>query len=378
MPRVGELVIASAKENFYQERSLKSAAEQAGAWLPSREPLQRFLQYVESGGYVDQKNLDALELIETLARLEELPAGEQRMQRRESQTALIQTLLSEVICAPLEGAHEGLPAEEQIAVKARSLGPTYRLLCGLAQLLSLGDAVARARQFVPSRETVERVFDENDFGLGARAKEPGWAKGHDLDEFEFTRFVHRLARINGLLNGEAGRNGARPSWQKYFLALLRIHGEYEGCGNGRRERGSRRVSDVLGTFEQQDGEKFRLFRRMARLWEVVDRAAQARGLGADGMPDELQDFADDFREERGLESRRATYAWLRRNDLDTAGFDELIALWVRLQLLINNAQVDTLGVTEVAADVCWFHDALRLTGYYVRLKQEYGSRGKLE
>lgn len=378
MPRVGELVISCAKENFYQERSLKSAAEQAGAWLPSREPLQRFLQYVENGGYVDQKNLDALELIETLARLEVLPAGEQRMRRRERRTALLQTLMTEVMCAPLEGAHEGLPAAEQIAVKARSLGPTYRLLCGLAQLLSLGDAVARTRQIVPSRETVKRIFAENDFGLGAQAKEPGWAMSQDLDDFEFTRFVHRLARINGLLNGKGGRNGARPGWQKYLLALLRIHGEYEGCGNGRRERGGRRASDLLSAFEQQDGEKFRLLRRMARLWEVVDRAAQARGLGADGMPDELQDFADDFREERGLESCRATYAWLRRNDLDAAGFDELIALWVRLQLLINNAQADTLGATEVAADVCWFHDALRLTGYYVRLKQEYENRGKLE
>jgi hypothetical protein len=127
---------------------------------------------------------------------------------------------------------------------------------------------------------------------------------------------------------------------------------------------------MLRAFERQDSEKFRLFWRMARLWEVVDRAARGRGIGADGMPDELQDFADDFREERGLESRRATYAWLSRNDFDAAGFNELIALWARLQLLINNPPADTLGATEVAHDVCWFHDALRLTGWYARLKGE--------
>jgi hypothetical protein len=131
---------------------------------------------------------------------------------------------------------------------------------------------------------------------------------------------------------------------------------------------------VLAALQRQDGEKFRLLGRMAGLWQAVDRAARKRGIGVDGMPDDLQDFADEFREERGLESRRATYAWLRRNDLDVLGFDELIALWARLQLLINNAQTDTLGATEVTADVCWFHDALRLSGFYTRLKSKSGWR----
>ena len=73
MAPVGELVIACAKESFYQERSLKSAAEKASALLPCREPLLRLLQYVENGGYVDQKKLDALELITRLARRKRPP-----------------------------------------------------------------------------------------------------------------------------------------------------------------------------------------------------------------------------------------------------------------------------------------------------------------
>ncbi len=366
LPRVGELVNACAKESFYQERTFKSAVEKAGASLPSCEPLQRLLRFAGNGGFVDQKKLDALELLATLARLEVPLAGGRRARSGAIQTALLQALLTEVMCAPLERAHEGLPAEEQIAVKARSLGPTYRLLCGLAQLLSLGDAVARARHIVSTRATVKRVFQDDDFGLGVQAKDPAWAESHDLDDFEFTAFVQRLARVQALLNGAARSNGARQGWQKYMLALLRIHGEYEQFHNG---RGGRRAAQALRALERQDGERFRLFRRMARLWEIVDRAARARGISADRLPDELQDFADDFREERGLESRRATYAWLRRNDLDAAGFDDLIALWVRLRILINNAQTDMLGVAEVAADVCWFHDALRLSGFYARLKQ---------
>jgi hypothetical protein len=101
---------------------------------------------------------------------------------------------------------------------------------------------------------------------------------------------------------------------------------------------------------------------MARLWQVVERAALARGIGPDGLPDTLQDFADDFREARGLETRAATRAWLRRNDLDFAGFSELVTAWALLTILFDNSQTDTLGVAEVAEDVRWFDDALRITG----------------
>jgi hypothetical protein len=368
----GDLLVACAKEIFYQERSLQSAVERARSKGGNREELDRFLKFVGNGGYVDQKKSDALELITTLARLDRAPARGRRLRRSQSRTALLQTLVTEVMCAPLERAHERLPKDEQIAVKARSLGPIYRLLCGLAQLLSLSDAVARARKAVPSAETVKRVFEEDDFGLGPQAKDPAWAESHDMAESEFSGYVQRIARIHALLDEEARQNGARLGWRKYLLALLRIHGEYER----RTARGSRRDSEVLRALEREDRENFRLFRRMARLWEVVDRAARARGIAADQLPDELQDFADDFREERGLESRRATFAWLGRNGLDVAGFNELIAVWVRLHILINNAQSDMLGVSEVAEDVCWFHDSLRLTGFYTRLKHMESPQSK--
>ncbi|HEY7555549.1 MAG TPA: TfuA-like protein [Candidatus Binatia bacterium] len=82
MPRVGELVIACAKESSYQARSLRSAVEKAGVSLPSREPLLRLLQYVENGGHVDQKNLDALDLIRMLARLEVPPVSRRRVRTK--------------------------------------------------------------------------------------------------------------------------------------------------------------------------------------------------------------------------------------------------------------------------------------------------------
>jgi hypothetical protein len=205
------------------------------------------------------------------------------------------------------------------------------------------------------------VFNRDDFGLGPEARNPGWAESNDLDEAALERFTHRLGRIRELV--------ASDESHEYLLALLRIHGEYEQFRGAQAARRTHSDAVVLNNLQQQDREKFLLFRRMARLWRVVDHAAKARGVAISAPRDDLQESADQFRVARGLESRQATQAWLRRNNLDVAGFTDLVTAYVRLSMLFRNAQTQTLGVAEIADDVCWFHDALRLTGFYTRLKR---------
>ena len=366
---VAERVVACAKEIFYQERSLKTAVEKARAGLSDGGQLDRLLRFAENGGYVDQKKLDALELIETLANLKLPLITARRGADRPSRSAVFHTLQTEVMCRPFEQSEVWVPEEEKVALEAKSLGSRYELLRSLAELVSLADAVARARGIVPAPEAIEGVFDGGDFGLGPAARDPAWATSNDLDDVGFTRLVQRLARIRTLLDDEGTRDRSRKGWRSYLLALLRAHGEYEQFRSPRRARGGGREAIVLRHLERSDREKFLFYRRMAKLWRVVDRAAKARGVGADGLPDELQDFADDFRADRNLETINATRAWLRRNDLDVGGFHRLVSSWARLHILCHNAQTDTLGVAEIADDVCWFHDALRLTGFYARLKE---------
>ena len=365
----GQLVVACAKATFYQERSLAHAVEKARTRRADEGQLDRLLRFAGTDGYVDQKNLDALELITTLANLELPAATRHAVTDRVSRSPFFRTLQVDVACHPFEQAQPWFPEEERIASEAQSLGAIHTLLCDLAQLLSLGSAVARARSIPLSPEEIEHVYDNDDFGLGPEARDPGWAVSNGMDSAAFTRFIHRLAYIRALLTGETKGRRRGEGWQSYLLALLRVHGEYERLRPGHGTRGSRRDAAVLRNLAQQGGEKWRLFTWMAKLWEVVDGAAKARGIGTDGLPDELQDFADDFREARGLETRAATRAWLRRNSLDAAEFIELVAVWARFSILCHNAQTVTLGVAEIESDVCWFHDALRLTGIYTRLKQ---------
>ena len=359
-PELGDLVIRSAKQTFYQERSLKGAAERARAAGATSDEVDGLLRFVENDGYVDQKRLDALALIHTLAHLEASPVTARRSENWVSRSPVLCMLQADVACHPFEHAHECLSDEERIAVEARSQESTFRLLCDLARLLSLGDALARARGVQPLYG-VWPPFTRDDFGLGPEATE-------DLDDEAFGRFVDRLARIRGLIQSDATGPKSARGRHTYLLAMLRINGEYEQFRGARPARGAHGDAIVLRNLEEHDRERFLLFRRLAALWRVVDHAAKAAGIAVSIPRDDLQDFADEFRLARGLESSHATHAWLHRNNLDVAGFVELMSDCLRLSILFGDARILTRGVTEIAKDVCWFHDALRLTGFYARLK----------
>jgi hypothetical protein len=360
-PELGDLVIRSAKQTFYQERSLKGAVERARAAGATSEEVDGLLRFVENDGYVDQKRLDALALIHTLARLEAPPVNARRSENWVSRSPVLCMLQVDVACHPFEQAHECLPDEERIAVEARSPESTFRLLCDLARLLSLGDAVARARG-VPPLHGVGQPFDRDDFGLGPEATD-------DLDDAALGRFVDRLARIRGLVQSDDSGQKTAGGRRKYLLAMLRINGEYEQFRGVPPARGAHCDAIVLRNLEERDRERFLLFRRLAALWRVVDHAAKATGIAMSIPRDDLQDFADEFRLARGLESSQATHAWLHRNNLDVAGFVDLMSDCVRLSILFGDARILTRGGAEIAKDVCWFHDALRLTGFYTRLKR---------
>lgn len=373
---VGARVIASARATFYPERSLKSAAEKARAQGMDRDQLNRLLAFVERGGYVDQKALDARELLGGLAG-RELSAGNGRAgERWVSRSSLLRTLVTYVASTPFGHTPQWLPPRERFALEITSLGPTHRLLCDLARLLALADAVARTRNLEPGPEATERLFDHDDFGLGPEARDPGWAASHDLDEHELGAFLHRLARIRALVNEGASARASGRGWRKYLLTLLRIHDEYEGYRAASRGSRASRDEAILRTLKRRDREKFVLFRRLAKLWCVVDRAARARGVGVDASADDFGDFADEFRDGRGLETRLATLAWLRRNNLDVAAFVELVTAWIRLRALFDTVQTDTLGLVDIADDVCWIHDTCLLTGFRARLEPSGSHPGR--
>src|SRR5205809_2375312 len=362
-------VIQCAKETFYQERSLTRAMDRA--WGTSRTgEAVRFRRFIEQGGYVDQKRLDALALLRHLADVYGAPRTRESCVIEVNRSCFIMKLQHQVMCRPFTAAEPDLPGEEKVALEARLLGPTYRLLRRLALLMSMAEALARARGVDVAPRHMARSFDADDFGLGPAARAARWTRARDLDDAGLKRYVRRLATIRALLeaSGKArGRHGRpTPVYEPHLLALMRIDGRYEHWRPATVPAGVSPGWAVLRNAERGGGEDFRLYRRSAKLWHVLDEAGRILGVEA---PDDRQVVCDEFRRARGLHTERVTLDWMRRNDLDVDSYAELAAAEARLSILCEVSRTYTLGLIETIEPVCWLHDAIRLSGLYPRLKR---------
>ncbi|HEX9822598.1 MAG TPA: TfuA-like protein [Methylomirabilota bacterium] len=365
----GERLLRAAKETFYQERSLASAVDRTWDVGAGAAEATRFRGFIAGGGYVDQKRLDALALVHHLSGWRPAP-GRRPGAMQVNRSSFVAKLHRDVMCRPFAAGQGDLSAEERVGLEARLLGSTYLLLRTLAELLSLADGVARALRLAVTPRAAARVFEHGDFGLGPAAKTRSWARAHDLDDAARKRLVERLAAIDTLLETSGGqerrRGGGPAGWKAYLLALLRIDGRYPRWRPAGLGAGTRAGRAVLRHVEAHGGEEFRLYRRIAKLWRVVDEVARRQGF--DPVAD-VQVRSDDFRRARGLRSAAATRSWLRANDLDLRGYTGLVAAEARLSGLRQGSGSYTLGLMETLDPVCWLLDAIRLTGLYPGLRQ---------
>jgi hypothetical protein len=356
-----------AKQTFYPERRLTDAIDQLwgkGARAGEAGDLRRFL---EQGGYVDQKRLDALALLRGLAEDARHPPTSSPPAISTHRSSFIMKLHHDVMCRPFLTSEPDLPAEEQVALEARLLGPRYRLLRRLARLMSMAAALTRAQHVVVTPKHVAQVFEDGELGLGSAARSARWRQAHDLDAAAMRRFVSRLARVHALLDTQPRTRELRAGELRYLLALLRIDDRYVRWGPVTVRTGAVADGAVVRRAQREAPEELRLYRWTARLWRAIDEAVVAVGIDS---PDEVQTLADDFRRARGLIAGRTGRAWMRANGLGTDGLADLVTLDARLTLIDEASRTYTLGLGDDIEPVCWLHDAIRLAGLYPSLRRQ--------
>ena len=347
-PESGERVIRCAKDTFYQARSLGAAIESAWRGDAHAEEAGRFRRFIQNGGYVNQKRLDALELLAYLRDSKTQPAVVPSVHR----TSFILKLHYETMCRPFDAPDIDLPPDEHVVLEARALGRIYPPLCRLAQLMALVHALADGLPTTEARQPFNGGASSGaDFALGSSAKTRRWATAGDLDVVARQRFEERLGRIRMVVDDYARRHGRREagrSHRRCMLDMSRLGDAY------RRLRRARRPGVEIG-----------VYRRIATLWAIVDEQLERARVD---LPVTLQFLSDEFRRKRGLERRADTLAWWRANDLDLRGYERLVAMDARLALVSAGSQAYALGLRPLTDPTCWLLDAIRLVGLYERLK----------
>ena len=348
LPESGKRVIRCAKDTFYQVRSLGAAIESAWRGDAQAEEASRFRRFIEHGGYINQKRLDALELLAYLRDSKTQPAVVPPVHH----TSLILKLHYETTCRPFDAPDIDLPPDEHVVLEARALGRIYPPLCRLAQLMALVHALADG---LPTTEAGQPFSggarSGADFALGSSAKTRRWATARDLDVVARQRFEERLGRIQMVVDDYARRHGRREagrSQRRDMLDMSRLGDAY------RRLRRARRP-----------GVEISVYRRLAKLWAIVDEQLERARVD---LPVTLQFLSDEFRRKRGLERRADTLAWRRANDLDLRGYERLVAMDARLALVSAGSHAYALGLRPLIDPTCWLLDAIRLVGLYARLK----------
>ena len=363
-PDSAERVIRCAKDTFYQVRSLGAAIEGAWAGDPHADEPSRFRRFIANGGYVNQKRLDALELLAHLGRSGTTPPAVVSPVHR---TSFILKLHHETMCRPFEAPDTDLPLDEHVALEAGTLGRLYPLLCRLARLMALVHGLGDG---LHATEPVNGgVYSGTDFGPRSPAKTRRWSSGRDLDDAARARFVERLARIRTVVDDFMRRHGQRETgrvYRRYILDMMRLDDAYRRFRPARRSRGARAAHSVLRNARRTGGVETGLYRRIATLWAIVDEHLERARVE---LPVTLQSLSDEFRRKRGLERRTATLAWRHANDLDRHGYERLVAMDAWLALVSTGSQAHALGLRPETDPACWLIDAIRLAGLYVRLKK---------
>jgi hypothetical protein len=352
-PESGERVVRCAKDTFYQGRSLGAAIEAAWRGDAHAEEAIRFRRFIENGGYVNQKRLDALELLAYIRDSTTQPTVVPPVHR----TSVILKLHYETACRPFDAPDIDLPPDEHVVIEARALGRIYPPLCRLAQLMAQVHALADG---LPTTEAGQPVNPFNpinggassgaDFALGSSAKTRRWATAGDLDVVARQRFEERLGRIRLVVDDYARRHGRRESGRSQrrdMLDMTRLGDAY------RRLRRARRPGVEIG-----------VYRRIATLWAILDEQLERARVD---LPT-TQFLSDEFRRKRGLERRADTLAWWRANDLDLRGYERLVAMDARLALVSAGTHAHALGLRPLTDPTCWLLDAIRLVGLYAPLK----------
>lgn len=348
-------LLGAAKRTFYHERNLTSLADAIPAGDPVRE---RFLAFLQGGGAVDQKKLDAVSLLTLLA--SKRPAAVPKAPD-EVRTLWLRSLEREINSRALPWPDAPLCAEESVTCDARFLDDIYgqhvRIAKWLALLHGSGEASSVEGATAPLNPAtlVDPVW-----GLPPNAVMDGWAADNGLSASDFDALCRRLAAVR---HAYTSTPLSEEDGERWLLGLLRLEGRYLELDPGPCPE---RDGLALSRLAEWDPDRHAVYGRAAGLWQWADRKLLATSRADSELT--LSRSENRFRLSRNLGEPDAAIQWCLDNNLSREDFQWLGAAAWRLDVMDELCVFELMEMTPPAAYRPWLADALRLTGWYGRLR----------
>ncbi len=325
-PETAEHIIETAKQLNYRERTLPTAIQLSALKENEAADLHSWLQ---NGGYVDQKKLDAIALLNYIHK-EKITPPQQPIASHHS--VFLRSLYHQAMSSPFSSSQSWLPETEKAVLAAQQLAE-YPQLQRLARMLELSYQIADAHQSNLAEDGTERVMTFS----GLSSSQDNFPPNVNATATEKVAFFTHIAKINAYLVEKMQQANIQAIPERYFDTLKQVMAE--------------------NLTKPQEKPNLSPLKCIALLWWLIDQKADE--LGLEMTIEQLQETSDEFRQQRNLLSRDTMNTWLKEHNLDLSAYQEFIASWGRLNLLLNNFTM--LRVDYNTDGIFWLLDALWLT-----------------
>ncbi|MEA5568493.1 TfuA-like protein [Anabaena sp. UHCC 0399] len=345
-PAIANLIISCAKRQFFSQRHLRQAVVDAEAQGGDAKVLAHFWEFVQNGGYVDQKQLDAIGLLKHLATMVGESSEKNQVQFQLNKSIFIEELQARVAIRPMPTAYSWLPLTEKVCQEARFLGRVYIQLRNLAGLLRWCDAIAQSQNLPPLAVNLAEVNVTS-------------------DELEPT-LVQRWGRIQALLKIYSEHDGFQQQVEQLHGFILTMVSKNLSVAEGENQ-----TESVLASCER------RLYRLIATLWALAEQTHTQSDVNL--RTSITQKITQHFLLQRGVTNEPEVEIWLKENGLIPSEFMQMMAAIARLEGFVNVPRWWGRGMSQYfSINECFLADALKLSGFYSILSKIVQSDSQLQ
>ncbi|WP_445627300.1 TfuA-like protein [Nostoc sp. DSM 114167] len=378
-PAIASLIISCAKRQFFTQRHLSQAVADAEVQGGDRQVLAQFLEFVQNGGYVDQKQSDAIELLKHLAAMVGESGGtaaNQQVKFQLNKSIFIEELQARVAIRPLRTAYSWLPLTEKLSQEARFLGRVYIQLRNLAGLIRWCDAVAQQQNLQPEESRRQEAEGRRQEAggrrqeAGGRRQEAGGRRQEvvgsssdanelelDVDASAIPVLVERLGRIQALLKLHSADDTFAKKVEQLHQFVLIIVGKDISSLEQETTNADADIVTALASCER------RLYRQVAILWALAEQTnSQSKASLRTSI---TQKITQHFFQEKGVTNEAEFPAWLSSNSFTPDEFSQMMEAIARLEGFVNVPRWWGRGMSNYfSVTECFLADALRLSGFY--------------
>lgn len=314
------IILNTAKQLFYQERTLDKAIENALALKNGidKKQAENLILFLKKGDVKNIKKEDAMLVLKFIANkyFQNKNNKNNNENLKTNKPAFFRALQKNVSCRPFSHYEDWLPLEEKVALASRYLGPTYRLTRRLAYLLT---------------DCYGLAVDEN------------IQTNSDINTNSYEEKINILSE---LLKQESQRTDISTSPEGYLLILMRLSGDYKN----------------RFLLKENDPLKFQVMSCFAQYWWLIER--KFLRLGLNPTQQTLEEYSNNFRLTHKLYTPELTNQWLIDNDMNTQTYQYMVSANTRLSIFILQNNIDALRNFTRDKNIWWFLNALKLTGVY--------------